>query len=76
MAYEPSFSPDGHWIVYSSDEGIEHANLFVVPVQGGEAIRVTDYDGYDGVPSWSVDGDIVKCCGRARHQRRVSREWA
>jgi TolB protein len=56
---DASFSPDGQWIVYSSDQGIEYASLFVIPAQGGEAIRVTDYDGYDGAPSWSGDGRIV-----------------
>jgi TolB protein len=54
---DASFSPDGHWIVYSSDEGeLESANLFVVPVSGGDASRLTNHDGYDGAPSWSPDG--------------------
>ncbi len=53
---DASFSPDGDWIVYSSDEdGIQFANLFIIPVAGGKSIRVTDYDGYDGAPSWSSD---------------------
>jgi TolB protein len=54
---DASFSPDGKWIVYSSDEsGLEFANLFVIPTSGGNAIRVTRYAGYDGAPSWSPDG--------------------
>jgi TolB protein len=56
---DASFSPDGQWIIYSSDQDIEYANLFVIPAQGGETIRVTDYDGYDGAPSWGSDGRIV-----------------
>lgn len=51
-----SFSPDGKWIVYSSNErGIENANLFIISIFGGGSIRVSDSDGYDGAPSWSPD---------------------
>jgi len=54
---DASFSPDGQWIVYSSDEGgLEFANLFIIKVSGGNPIRVTNYNGYDGAPSWSPDG--------------------
>lgn len=54
---DASFSPDGKWIVYSSDEsGLAFANLFIIPVAGGSAIRVTHCEGYDGAPSWSPDG--------------------
>ena len=57
---DASFSPDGHWIVYSSDEmGLEFANLFIVPATGGQAVRITFYEGYDGAPSWSPDGKWI-----------------
>ena len=57
---DASFSPDGRWIVYSSNEfGLEFANLFITPVAGGNAIRLTHYEGYDGAPSWSPDGKKV-----------------
>ncbi len=54
---DASFSPDGKWIVYSSDEGeLDYANLFIIPSGGGESTRLTTYNGYDGAPSWSPDG--------------------
>jgi len=57
---DASFSPDGDWIVYSSDEGgLDLANLFVIPTVGGDSIRVTEWDGYDGAPSWSPDGTKI-----------------
>jgi len=58
---DASFSPNGQWIVYSSDEGdLEFANLYILPVTGGESIRVTHYSsGYDGAPSWSPDGTKI-----------------
>ncbi len=57
---DASFSPDGQWIVYSSDEGdLEFANLFMVPVTGGSSIRITEGENYDGAPSWSPDGNMI-----------------
>lgn len=57
---DASFSPDGDWIVYSSDEGeLDLANIFVIPVTGGDSVQVTDWDGYDGAPSWSSDGSQI-----------------
>jgi TolB protein len=57
---DASFSPDGDWIVYSSDEGeLDLANIFVIPAVGGDPVRVTEWDGYDGAPSWSPDGSRI-----------------
>lgn len=57
---DASFSPDGQWIVYSSNEGgLEFANLFIISVLGGNAIRITNFQGYDGAPSWSPDGKTI-----------------
>lgn len=57
---DASFSPDGLWIVYSSNEGgSDFANLFVVPASGGSSVRVTNFNGYDGAPSWSSDGNRI-----------------
>ena len=54
---DASFSPDGQWIVYSSDEGgLDYANLFIIPATGGGPTRLTVFNGYDGAPSWSPDG--------------------
>ena len=54
---DASWSPDGQWIVYSSDQGgLPMPNLFVIPAEGGTPTRVT-HDGTheDGAPSWSPD---------------------
>jgi len=58
---DASFSPpDGEYIMYSYDQGgLEFANLFVVPVSGGNSTRVTYFNGYDGAPSWSPDGNRI-----------------
>jgi len=55
---DASFSPDGRWIVYSSDfGGLPLPNVFVVPVTGGTPVRVTRSSTHeDGAPSFSPDG--------------------
>ena len=57
---DPSFSPDGRFIIYSSASGgLAHANLMTIPVGGGAPIRITDSDAYDGAPAWSPDGQTI-----------------
>ncbi len=57
---DASFSPNGEWIVCSREsEADNHANLFLIPVAGGDDVRLTEYGGYDGAPSWSPDGTRV-----------------
>jgi TolB protein len=53
---DASFSPDGAFIVFSSDEELELANLFVIPSAGGSEVRVRVSDTYDGAPAWSRSG--------------------
>ena len=57
---DASFSPNGKWIVYSSDAGgLELANIFIVSIDGGDPVRVTHWDGYDGSPSWASTHQIA-----------------
>lgn len=55
---DASWSPDGRFIVYSSDHGnLPVPNIFIIPADGGVPNRVTFTDTYeDGAPSWSPDG--------------------
>ncbi|NOZ93721.1 MAG: hypothetical protein GXP47_03135 [Acidobacteria bacterium] len=55
---DASFSPDGRWIVYSSDYGgLPAPNIFVIPATGGTPVRVTRTGANeDGAPSFSPDG--------------------
>jgi len=56
---DASFSPDGQWIVFSSDAGTQFADLFVISISGGDTLGVTRSDWYDGAPSWSPDGKRI-----------------
>lgn len=55
---DAAWSPDGRWIVYSSDDGgLETPSLFIIHIDGGQSLQVTDDEQhYDGAPSWSPDG--------------------
>jgi gamma-glutamyltranspeptidase len=55
---EPAWSNDGARIAYAADRG-EGFDLFVAPVKGGAAERVTDMPGDERWPSWTPDGRIV-----------------
>ncbi len=58
---DATFSPNGEWIVYSSNNGIlDYANIFIKNITTGQLIQVTDYaNGYDGAPSWGTNNKIV-----------------
>ena len=47
----PAVSPDGKQIAFSY-----MGDLWLVPVEGGRAIRLTDHVAYEREPVWSPDG--------------------
>jgi dipeptidyl aminopeptidase/acylaminoacyl peptidase len=62
-ATAPQFSPDGRYVWFRS-ERTGKANLFRIPVDGGEAERVTDWKGALGAFLVSPDGKWVAFAGR------------
>jgi len=62
----PAFSPDGRTIAYSAQYGaaipaygIAAANVYTLPVSGGEPTRLTWFPGWDLVRGWTPDGKAV-----------------
>src|SRR6202007_869979 len=59
-----NFSPDGKEMCFTAvtdkTEAIStNADLFIVPVSGGEAKRITTQPGFDGNPVYSPDGKFI-----------------
>jgi Tol biopolymer transport system component len=53
---EPTWSPDGRFIAYSSDKS-GNFDIWVQPVGGGDAVQVTKSAAHEWQPDWSPDGN-------------------
>lgn len=62
MNVEPAISPDGKRIAFSSDRA-GRPNIFIMPVEGGTAKRLTFTGKYNASPSWSPDGKTLAFAG-------------
>jgi dipeptidyl aminopeptidase/acylaminoacyl peptidase len=83
----PRWSPDGSMLAFTSNRERDAAQLYVVPVTGGEAVRVTDLKEGVGEPVWSPDGTHLAFASRVpdpayeeqdekkREPRRFTRLW-
>jgi TolB protein len=51
---DPAWSPDGRWIAFSM-----RGDIWKIPVDGGEAIALTQGPAYHFEPAWSPDGTRI-----------------
>ena len=58
QAFEPSWSPDGTKIAFQSWEH-DPSEIYVMDVDGGNLIQLTDNAAYDDYPNWSPDGTKI-----------------
>ena len=54
----PQWSPDGKWIAFTSSRDSK-TNLYLLPVAGGEAEKLTDVKTSVGNFAWSHDGKMI-----------------
>lgn len=51
---EPGWSPDGQWVVFASlKPGQPNFDIYIMPREGGEQLRLTTADAKDAYPTWS-----------------------
>jgi eukaryotic-like serine/threonine-protein kinase len=55
---EPTWSPDGHFIAYSSDRS-GNFDIWIKPIGEGDPIQVTKSPAHDRQPDWSPDGQHI-----------------
>jgi DNA-binding winged helix-turn-helix (wHTH) protein len=58
LQMEPTWSPDGRFIAYTSDRGGK-LDVWVQQVSGGDPVQVTHGPGNNWQPSWSPDGEYI-----------------
>src|SRR5260370_14685580 len=61
-AQQPSFSPDGRWVFFTSDRNGKK-NVYRIPVDGGEAEMITDLKGSLGAYHVSPNGKSIAFTG-------------
>jgi Tol biopolymer transport system component len=57
-SYFHGWSPDGRWLVYTGQRNGEF-DVYKIPVEGGEEIRLTTAPGLDDGPEFTPDGEYI-----------------
>jgi Tol biopolymer transport system component/DNA-binding winged helix-turn-helix (wHTH) protein len=58
LQYQPTWSPDGRYIAYSSDRGGKF-DIWVQQVSGGNPVQITTRPGNNWQPDWWPDGKYI-----------------
>ncbi len=56
---DPTWSPDGRWIAFTSSRADDKSQLFVIRPDGGEAVQLTKAETGVGGFDWSPDGKTI-----------------
>ena len=68
MSWAPYFHPSGDYIVFATNlQGFANFELYLVAADGrGEPVRVTERDGFDGLPVFTPDGKRISWTSRPK----------
>jgi Tol biopolymer transport system component len=56
---QAAFSPDGRWVVFTNESGVEGSHLWMVSSEGGEPFPISWGPAYDDGPVWFPGGDRI-----------------
>ncbi len=61
MSWAPFYHPSGDYLLFSTNlHGFDNFELYMVDVEGHrDPVRVTEREGFDGLPSFSPDGESL-----------------
>jgi Tol biopolymer transport system component len=67
MSWAPFFHPSGEYIIFSTNEqGFDNFELYLVDAQGRkQPVRVTNREGFDGLPTFARDGETISWTSNA-----------
>jgi dipeptidyl aminopeptidase/acylaminoacyl peptidase len=73
---DPQISPDGKWVAYvvdsiNKEKDKTNKDLYMVPISGGEAIRLTTADEDDSHPRWSPDNRYLAFFSKRNKKKQV-----
>ena len=57
-SYWHGWSPDGLWLTYCAERGGNY-DVYKIPSQGGQEIRLTEAEGLDDGPEYTPDGNYI-----------------
>jgi dipeptidyl aminopeptidase/acylaminoacyl peptidase len=73
---DPQISPDGRWVAYvvetiNKEKDSSNSDLYMVPLNGGEAIRLTSNEEDDNHPRWSPDNKYLAFFSKRNKKKQV-----
>jgi hypothetical protein len=80
LSWAPFFHPSGDYVIFTTSvHGFANFELYMVDAEGRSApVRVTDSDGFDGLPVFSPDGKRLSWSssrGADKTPRRILADW-